>query len=62
MAFEQDGCSLCMKAEIELQKVTTKLKCLYKDQVTLDFWKKKCEIAPSMSDPILLQVCSTVYV
>ena len=57
MAFEQDGCSLCRQAETNLQEVTAKLKCRNKDQIMLNLWKKRCEVAPQMSDPILLQVC-----
>jgi hypothetical protein len=56
MALEQDGCSLCIKAEQELKQLSSKLKCLYKDKFIFDFWKKQCELAPLMSRPILLQV------
>lgn len=56
MALERDGCSLCTKAEEELKLVSSKLKCLHKDQIIFNFWKKKCKLAPPMSDPILLQV------
>ncbi|XP_028391786.1 metallophosphoesterase 1-like [Dendronephthya gigantea] len=55
MALEQDGCSLCTKAEENLKSISSKLKCLHKDKITLNFWKKKCELEPFMSDPILLQ-------
>ena len=56
MALEMDGCSLCTKAEGELKSVSSKLKCLHKEKISFNFWKKKCELEPFMSDPILLQV------
>ena len=60
MALEQDECSLCKKAEQELKQVSSKLKCLHKDKITFNFWKKQCELAPFMSDPILLQVVQNI--
>ena len=56
MALEQDGCALCEKAEQELKQVSSKLKCLHKDKITLSFWRKQCAlVAPLLSDPVLLQ-------
>lgn len=56
MALAQDDCSLCFKAERELKRVSSKLKCLHKKKVEFSFWKKECQLAQTMSDPILLQV------
>ena len=57
MALEQDECSLCKKAEKDLKLVSSKLKCLHMNEfVNFNFWKKKCELSPIMSDPVLLQV------
>ena len=55
MALEQDGCALCEKAEQELKQVSSQLKCLHKDKLMFNFWRKQCVLAPFMSDPVLLQ-------
>ena len=63
MALEGDGCALCKKAEQELKQVSSQLKCLHKDKIMFNFWRKQCELAPLMSDPILLQVrrCTKLF-
>lgn len=50
MAFDQDGCSLCERAEQELEQVARKLKCLSNESDQM-----KCE-HPITSDPFILQV------
>lgn len=56
MALEQDDCSLCKKAEQDLKLVSGKLKCLHRSEMNFSFWRKKCELLPVISEPILLQV------
>ena len=62
MALEQDDCTLCKKAEQDLKLVSSKLKCLHKNEMNLSFWRKKCELLPVISDPILLQVLNRTQI